>query len=318
MTQPSIGAQASRLAKDFTLNGASRTRMPKLVYGTAWKKDATANLVYMALKAGFRGIDTAAQPKHYHEQGVAAGFKQALTEGIVKREDVFVSHDALHLGSSGPWDIQTKFTPPAGQNQYAPYDFNAPLEEKVHQSVLSSLNNFTIQGQETYLDSVVIHSPLASMSETMTVWKTLETYHPHKIRNLGISNATLNIVEALYAAAVIKPSVVQNRFYADTHYEAHLRGPGIILPFVTAPLIYFSARDKFMTVFPGNARLLALDNRRNVSQDEDNNDDQVSIATQEPVKMANSWFTTGIAVLVWLFIAIMNVANLVFLGQGES
>lgn len=105
MTQPSIGAQASRLAKDFTLNGASRTRMPKLVYGTAWKKDATANLVYMALKAGFRGIDTAAQPKHYHEQGVAAGFKQALTEGIVKREDVFVSHDALHLGSSGPWDV---------------------------------------------------------------------------------------------------------------------------------------------------------------------------------------------------------------------
>lgn len=238
MAQPSIGAQASRLAKDFTLNGASRTRMPKLVYGTAWKKDATANLVYMALKAGFRGIDTAAQPKHYHEQGVALGFKQALTEGIVRREEVFVSNDALDLGPSGPWDvwhlhkssnmhcilqIQTKFTPPAGQNENAPYDFNAPLEDKVHQSVLSSLHNFTIQGQETYLDSVVIHSPMASMSETMKVWKTLETYHPHKIRNLGISNATLSIVEALYASATIKPSVVQNRFYADTDYEVHLR-----------------------------------------------------------------------------------------------
>ncbi len=91
MAQPSIGAQASRLARDFTLNGVSRTRMPKLVYGTAWKKDATANLVYTALKVGFRGIDTAAQPKHYNEQGVAAGFKKAVAEGLVKRADVFVS-----------------------------------------------------------------------------------------------------------------------------------------------------------------------------------------------------------------------------------
>lgn len=93
MAQPSIGAQASRLARDFTLNGVARTRMPKLVYGTAWKKDRTTDLVYTALKTGFRGIDTAAQPKHYNEQGVAAGFKRAVSEGIVKREDVFVSPD---------------------------------------------------------------------------------------------------------------------------------------------------------------------------------------------------------------------------------
>lgn len=37
--------------------------MPKIVYGTAWKKERTSDLVYTALKAGFRGIDTACQPK---------------------------------------------------------------------------------------------------------------------------------------------------------------------------------------------------------------------------------------------------------------
>ncbi|BEJ11377.1 hypothetical protein CspHIS471_0107990 [Cutaneotrichosporon sp. HIS471] len=37
--------------------------MPKIIYGTAWKKDHTAELVYTALKSGFRGIDTACQPK---------------------------------------------------------------------------------------------------------------------------------------------------------------------------------------------------------------------------------------------------------------
>lgn len=38
---------------------------PKMLYGTAWKKDRTAGLVHAALKAGFRGLDTACQPKHY-------------------------------------------------------------------------------------------------------------------------------------------------------------------------------------------------------------------------------------------------------------
>ena len=42
-------------------------RMPKIIYGTAWKKERTAQLVEQAIVAGFRGIDTACQPKHYHE-----------------------------------------------------------------------------------------------------------------------------------------------------------------------------------------------------------------------------------------------------------
>ncbi|KAM3430678.1 hypothetical protein MY4824_007557 [Beauveria thailandica] len=208
MAQPSIGAQTSRLARDFTLNGVSRTRMPKLVYGTAWKKDETAKLVYTALKAGFRGIDTAAQPKHYNEQGVAAGLKKAVLEGIVKREHVF---------------IQTKFTPPSGQNENAPYDFSASVQDKVHQSVQSSLKNFTIDGQDAYLDSLVLHSPLDTLDDTIVAWKTLEGYHPHKIRNLGISNATLGIVEAVHSRVTVKPAIVQNRFYPDTGYEAGLR-----------------------------------------------------------------------------------------------
>lgn len=91
MSTPAIGAQASRLAKDFTLAGVHATKMPKLVYGTAWKKERSADLVYMALKSGFRGIDTAAQPKHYNEAGVAAGFRRAVSEGLLKREDIFVS-----------------------------------------------------------------------------------------------------------------------------------------------------------------------------------------------------------------------------------
>ncbi|QYT01474.1 Short chain dehydrogenase/reductase [Trichoderma simmonsii] len=209
MARPAIGAQASRLARDLPLGlSTTSTRIPKLIYGTAWKKEQTADLVYLALKTGFRAIDTAAQPKHYDERGVSVAVKRAVGEGLIKREDLF---------------IQTKFTSPAGQNNITPYDLNAPLADKVHQSVQSSLANFSIEGQEPYLDSLVLHSPMDTMQETITVWKTLETYTPHKIRNLGISNTTLPILQALFNDMTVKPAVVQNRFHNRTGYEAELR-----------------------------------------------------------------------------------------------
>ena len=93
----------------------------------------------------------------------------------------------------------------------------------MHQSVKSSLSNFTIDGQEPYLDSVVLHSPLDTLQETITAWKTLETYTPHKVRNLGISNTSLPILEALYDQMTVKPAVVQNRFHDRTGYETALR-----------------------------------------------------------------------------------------------
>lgn len=69
--------------------------MPRLLYGTAWKKEATADLVFKALKAGFRGVDTAAQPRHYNEALVGDGIKEAISKNIVRREDLFVCNPFL-------------------------------------------------------------------------------------------------------------------------------------------------------------------------------------------------------------------------------
>ena len=62
----------------------------RAIYGTAWKKDETARLVASAIRAGFRSIDTAAQPKHYREDLVGQGIREALREGVIQREDLFV------------------------------------------------------------------------------------------------------------------------------------------------------------------------------------------------------------------------------------
>ena len=68
--------------------------LPALLYGTAWKKDDTARLVTTAIRLGFRGIDTACQPKHYNEPGVGEGIAAALTSGV-SRGDLHL--DQVHL-----------------------------------------------------------------------------------------------------------------------------------------------------------------------------------------------------------------------------
>lgn len=124
--------------------------------------------------------------------------------------------------------IQTKFTPVGGQDlDNMPYDPKAPLEEQVHASVSSSLSHFTFgQTDDAYLDSLVLHSPPSDhFLDLLKVWKALETYVPHRIRQLGISNTDSHVVGRLCTSPDIsvRPKVVQNRFYPATRWEVDLR-----------------------------------------------------------------------------------------------
>lgn len=187
------------------------TRLPAFVYGTAWKGDNTSNLVYQALSNGFTAVDTAAQPKHYREDLVAAGIANAIKDGKIRRSDLY---------------LQTKFTSVHGQDpNRMPYDSKAPLLDQVNASVMSSLRNFSFSGDadQPYIDTLVLHSPMPTLAETLEAWHTLEQYVPGEIRNLGISNCNLFTLMDLYERATIKPAVVQNRFYADSKFDIGLR-----------------------------------------------------------------------------------------------
>jgi diketogulonate reductase-like aldo/keto reductase len=70
---------------------------PAFLYGTAWKKEKTTELVKEALSAGFRAIDTAAQPKHYREDLVGNALRDMYEGGVVKREQLFVYHPSPYL-----------------------------------------------------------------------------------------------------------------------------------------------------------------------------------------------------------------------------
>jgi diketogulonate reductase-like aldo/keto reductase len=193
---------------DAFVTSTAGVRSPRILYGTAWKKDDTESLVRTALLQGFRGIDTACQPKHYNEAGVGAGVAAFLASGDgLTREDLY---------------LQTKFTSLTGQDPARiPYDPKAPLAEQVRQSCAVSLRNL----RTDYLDCLVLHSPLPSARLTFEVWQTMESLvDAREVRQLGISNCySLEELEALFDSARLKPAVVQNRFYADTGYDREIR-----------------------------------------------------------------------------------------------
>jgi metal iron transporter len=116
----------------------------------------------------------------------------------------------------------------------------------------------------------------------------------------------------------ITPSIIIAGAVGQTGLTAALNGTqvalSVVLPFVSAPLIYFTCRDKYMTVrdpaYVGSV----------VEADEVEEGINGAGQTEgrEPVKMRNNWITAGFAVVIWLIMAVMNVANLVLTGKGQS
>jgi metal iron transporter len=117
----------------------------------------------------------------------------------------------------------------------------------------------------------------------------------------------------------ITPSIIIAGAVGRDGLSAALNGSqvalSVVLPFVSAPLIYFTCRNKYMTV------------RTSESGDHDGGDEEtmdgnvdgvVDRPQQGGVKMRNHWVVAALAVVIWLVITIMNVANLVLLGKGEG
>jgi diketogulonate reductase-like aldo/keto reductase len=179
----------------------------EFIYGTAWKENDTERLVGLALDAGFRGIDTANQRKHYHEAAVGLALRSAFSKGV-RREELFV---------------QSKFTFVAGQDSRLPYDPRAPIATQVAESFASSLEHLGL----TFLDSYVLHGPWRRGSwspEDVAAWTAMESLHQAgKVGQLGVSNVSIEHLKGLWARAKVRPGWVQNRCYARARWDAEVR-----------------------------------------------------------------------------------------------
>ncbi|ESZ98626.1 hypothetical protein SBOR_0996 [Sclerotinia borealis F-4128] len=170
----------------------SQVSIPRLIYSTAWKGEKTNILVYQAIKMGYRGIETGAEPLKYEEKLVGDGIRKAINEGFVERKDLY---------------IQTTFTSPEGQGFHSvqknergdgilenvmkkmPYSVSAPISQQIHDSIASSLQNLKASRSEKdpYIDCVVFLSPHSTREEYKKSWDILSIYVPHPIRSLGVA-----------------------------------------------------------------------------------------------------------------------------------
>ncbi len=182
--------------------------LPDFLYGTAWKEERTPALVELALRMGFRGIDTANQRRHYFEAGVGQGLAAAYRAGVVTRADLF---------------LQTKFTYRPGQDHRLPYDPAASLSIQVAQSMASSLEHL---GTDC-VDSYVLHGPSSGYNWADAdgeVWEAMRKERDAgRTRLLGVSNVSLGHLEQMVSVHAEAPAFVQNRCYARLGWDREVR-----------------------------------------------------------------------------------------------
>jgi diketogulonate reductase-like aldo/keto reductase len=187
---------------------AQPVAVPGFLYGTAWKEERTPALTELALRTGFRGIDTANQRRHYFEAGVGQGLAAAYRAGVVTRAELF---------------LQTKFTYQQGQDHRLPYDPAADLATQVAQSMASSLEHLGTD----FVDSYVLHGPASGHGwspDDATVWAAMgRERDAGRTRLLGVSNVSRRHLEQMAAAGAELPAFVQNRCFARLGWDREVR-----------------------------------------------------------------------------------------------
>ena len=171
--------------------------MPIIGLGT-WtlSNDQAEESVYAALKCGMRLIDTA---RYYAcEVGVGQGLQRAIDDGIVTREEVFITSKIM------------------------PSDY-----DRAAQGIDDSLSDLGID----YIDLMLIHQPGWNDE---AVYKALEdAVTAGKVRSIGISNYyTQEAVDEVLSWATILPAVIQNEnhlYYQNTELQEYVKQYGIVV-----------------------------------------------------------------------------------------
>jgi diketogulonate reductase-like aldo/keto reductase len=181
--------------KTVTLN--SGYEMPINGLGTySLHGEECINSVKTALSAGVRLIDTASA--YGNEKEVGQAIREAIKEGIIKREDVFVI---------------TKIYP--GKEMENP--------EEAIQTCLDRLNI-------GYLDMMLLHHP---DKNDVKAYRAMEKFvEDGKIHSIGLSNWYVEELKELLPQVSITPALVQNEihpYYQENDVIPYIQNLGIVV-----------------------------------------------------------------------------------------
>ena len=171
--------------------------MPIIGTGTWTLSDEEAeNSTYYALKSGMRLIDTA---RYYqNETGVGKGLARAIEEGIVTREEVFIT-SKIYGGD----------------------------HDRAVETIDTALSDLGLD----YIDLMLIHQPGA---DDAGVYKAMEeAVESGKLHSIGISNYyTKDQVDEVLSFAEITPAVIQNEnhiYYQNAELRDYVKQYGIVM-----------------------------------------------------------------------------------------
>ena len=172
--------------------------MPILGIGCFQLSNAQAeNSVYWALRDGYRLIDTARI--YGNEEGVGRGIRKAIDEGLVKREEIFVT---------------TKmWTSDFGNGAAA---------------INASLNRLGLD----YIDLMILHH--SQPSNDVQAYQAMEkAVSEGKLRSIGLSNYyTPSDFDRLVNATTIKPALLQNEthpYHQSEMMKSHIAQYGTVM-----------------------------------------------------------------------------------------
>ena len=172
---------AKELPRTVKLN--TGYEMPILGLGTWTLTGKTCeNAVYSAIKCGYRLIDTA---KYYgNEEAVGRAVRRAIHDGIVTREEIFIT---------------TKLV---------------PLSRNPHLDIDDSLRKLGVE----YIDLCLLHQHGTDRSDETVYRAMIKAVKNGKIRSIGISNFYSE--RAIGDDFEIRPAVVQNENHLLCHDES--------------------------------------------------------------------------------------------------
>lgn len=174
------------------------TEMPILGIGTfRLSNEQAENSVYWALRDGYRLIDTARI--YGNEQGVGRGIQKAIDEGIVTREEIFVT--------TKMWTDD--------------YDNGAEAIDR-------SLERLGLD----YIDLMILHH--SQPRNDVAAYEAMEqAVEDGKLRSIGLSNYyTPEDFDRLVNATTIVPALMQNEthpYHQSTEMKDHLAQYGTVM-----------------------------------------------------------------------------------------
>lgn len=185
------------------------TRIPAMLYGTAYKRHSTADLVERALRAGFLGVDTAtAEGKRYNDSGVGEALVRVFSE--TPRSEYYVQLKVHHVRAGNK--------EAGGPGEAA---------ERVVRSLDRGLVNLNLE----YVDMLLLRGPSAEAinsgllsQDDKDAWNAMgEAVRAGKAKHRGVCNFKPVMIDQLRAMDGPPVAVLQLRALAPSGYARQVR-----------------------------------------------------------------------------------------------